>query len=229
MADTDEPETELGQTHKAPETPTAWSDHDDATPLEWPVDVDDVDDDTLLYDDFDEDPADDRSTTFWLRLYVATLTVVAVVLGALLWWVLAHHDAPATPPVAAVAVPSSPDDKVVPPPVAAVPPPAPPVEEDDAYVATAVSLKPNTHAAAWATDSSDDRARELALNYCNAKFGGDADCVIAQSVHHGCVAVAWNNAGTFAWGRGPDGPSALAAAKAELADSTWITPAHCSK
>ena len=89
----------------------AWSDADD--------------DEKFSFDQHDR-------TTFWLRLYVATIAVVVVVLGVTLWYVLSQRPEPepaAAPRVpvssAAVAtpVPSGPDDKGVPSTTESAPPP----------------------------------------------------------------------------------------------------------
>jgi hypothetical protein len=133
-----DPETKLAQTAAAPhaEPPTAVVANKAPTVagLAW-SDTDDTED----YDDLLDD---DRSTTFWLRLYVATAAAVVLALGVVLWFMLsdhhqpAHNDAIAAHSAPDVVLPSSPAAAApvpmpsaaptsVPPPVAAAPPPEP--------------------------------------------------------------------------------------------------------
>ena len=109
-----------------------------ATPLAalaWSEDADDGDGPLDPLDD-------DRSTTFWLRLYAGTTAAVVLALGVVLWFVRSdrHHRTqavtvpassapgvilPSAPPAAAPAPMPSVTQAPIAPPVAAAPPPEP--------------------------------------------------------------------------------------------------------
>jgi Domain of unknown function (DUF4189) len=243
-----DPETKLAQTAAAPhgEPPTAVVANKAPTvaALAWSEDADDGD-----------DPLDDdRSTTFWLRLYVGTTTAVVLALGVMLWFVLSNH----REPVAAVAVPASTAPVAVLPssPAAAAPvpmpsappaPTAPPVaaspepiwgaspptaaaptqdDDDNQFVAIAVSVA--TRRGGYGMAGTVDEARTIALNECKSATG-DELCTVAESAHYGCVAYALDAARGFAGGKGPDPDSARQFALAQLPGANYVSVAECSK
>jgi hypothetical protein len=124
----DEPETELGQTHKAPEMPVAWSETGVTMRADLWLPGEDDDElavETLLYPDTktpepERMPWGDAWSAAMVILIVASVATVAI----LTIWLAHRADVPALPETSVAApVTSSPDDRIVPPPVAPAPPP----------------------------------------------------------------------------------------------------------